>query len=146
DTEIGTLETQLKNKREQRRELQQTRTRLTKLGGHSATAAAPRAATVGRRARTGAIRSASAASAAPAAAATPRRRRRPSAGRAPAADRETAILRAITSRPMTVVETAKAVGLSEPRARQIIKELRDRGRLRVEEVSSGRGRARLVYH
>jgi predicted ArsR family transcriptional regulator len=47
---------------------------------------------------------------------------------------------------MTAVETAKAVGLSNPRARQIIKELRDSGRLRVEEVSSGRGRARLVYH
>jgi len=47
---------------------------------------------------------------------------------------------------MTAVETAKAVGLSKPRARQIIKELRDSGRLRVEEVSSGRGRPRLVYH
>src|SRR5437667_2973112 len=69
DSEIGTLETQLKNKREERRELQQTRTRLTKLGGHSATAAAPPAARVGRRARPGANRSASAASAAPAAAA-----------------------------------------------------------------------------
>jgi uncharacterized small protein (DUF1192 family) len=146
DTEIGTLETQLKNKREERRELQQTRTRLTRLGGNSGTAAAPRGATVGRRARTGATRSASAASAAPAAAATPRRRRRRSAGRAPAAERETAIIQAITSKPMTAVETAKAVGLSKPRARQIIKELRDSGRLRVEEVSSGRGRPRLVYH
>ena len=49
DSEIGTLESQLKNKREQRRELQQTRTRLTKLGGNSGTAAAPPAASVGRK-------------------------------------------------------------------------------------------------
>ena len=56
------------------------------------------------------------------------------------------IIQAITSKPMTAVETAQAVGLSTPRARQIIKELRDSGRLRVEEVSSGRGRPRLVYH
>jgi predicted ArsR family transcriptional regulator len=57
-----------------------------------------------------------------------------------------AIIQAITSTPMTAVETAKAVGLSQPRARQILKQLRDSGRLRVEEVSSGRGRPRLVYH
>ncbi len=144
DAEIGTLETQLKSKRDERRELQQTRTRLTKLGGNRSTAAAPRAGT-GRRARTGATRSATAASAAPAAAATPRRTRRRSAGRAPAAEREAAIIQAISSKPMTAVETAKAVGLSQPRARQILKQLRDSGRLRVEEVSGGRGRPRRVY-
>jgi predicted ArsR family transcriptional regulator len=55
-------------------------------------------------------------------------------------------VQAITSEPMTAVETAKAVGLSQPRARQILKQLRESGRLRVEEVSSGRGRPRLVYH
>jgi uncharacterized small protein (DUF1192 family) len=146
ESEIGLLESQLKDKREERRELQQTRTRLTKLRGNSASAAAPRAATGGRRARPGATRSRSAASAAPAAAAPGRRRRRRSAGRAPAAERETAIIQALTGKPMTAVETARAVGLSTPRARQIIKELRDSGRLRVEEVSSGRGRPRLVYH
>jgi hypothetical protein len=146
DTEIGTLEIQLTKKREERRELQQTRTRLTKLGGKSGSAAAPRAATVGRRARTGATRSASAASAVPAAAVPARGGRRRSAGRAPAAERETAIIEAISGKPMTAVEAAKAVGLSKPRARQIIKELRESGRLRVEEVSSGRGRPRLVYH
>jgi uncharacterized small protein (DUF1192 family) len=143
DAEIGTLETQLKNKRDERRELQQTRSRLTKLGGNSYTA--PRAAP-GRRARTGTTRSAGAASAAPAAAATPPRTRRRSAGRAPAAKREAAIIQAITGTPMTAVETATAVGLSQPRARQILKQLRDSGRLRVEEVPSGRGRPRLVYH
>ncbi len=145
DAEIGTLETQLKNKKDERRELQQTRTRLTKLGGNRSTAAAP-GGTTGGRARTGAARSGSAASAAPAAAATPRRTRRRSAGRAPAAEREAAIIEAITSKPMTAVETAKAVGLSQPRARQILKQLRDSGRLRVEEVSSGRGRPRRLYH
>jgi uncharacterized small protein (DUF1192 family) len=145
DAEIGTLETQLKDKRDERRELQQTRTRLTKLGGNRSTPAAPRAAT-GRRARTGTTRSASAASAAPAAAATPPRTRRRSTGRAPTAEREAAIIEAITRKPMTAVETAKAVGLSRPRARQILKQLRDSGRLRVEEASSGRGRPRLVYH
>jgi uncharacterized small protein (DUF1192 family) len=145
DAEIGTLETQLKHKRDERRELQQTRTRLTKLGGNRSTAAAPRG-TTGRRARIGATRSATAASAAPAAAATPRRTRRRAAGRAPAAEREAAIIEAITGKPMTAVETAKAVGLSQPRARQILKQLRDGGRLRVEEVSSGRGRPRRVYH
>jgi hypothetical protein len=46
---------------------------------------------------------------------------------------------------MTAVETAKAVGLSQPRARQILKQLRDSGRLRLDQVSSGRGRPRLVY-
>jgi uncharacterized small protein (DUF1192 family) len=141
DAEIGTLETQLKNKRDERRELQQTRTRLTQLGGNSRTA--PRAAP-GLRARTGTTRSA-AASAAPAAT-TPRRTPRRSAGRAPAAKREAAIIQAISSTPMTAVETAKAVGLSQQRARQILKQLRDSGRLRVEQVPSGRGRPRLVYH
>jgi hypothetical protein len=145
DAEIGTLETRLKDKRDERRELQQTRTRLTRLGGNRSTAAAPRG-TTGRRARTGTSRFASAASAARAAAATSRRTRRRSAGRAPAAEREAAIIEAITGKPMTAVETAKAVGLSRPRARQILKQLRDSGRLRVEEASSGRGRPRLVYH
>jgi hypothetical protein len=145
DAEIGTLETQLKDKRDERRELQQTRTRLTKLGGNRSTAAAPRG-TRGRRARTGASRSASAAGAAPAAAASSRRTRRRSAGRAPAADSEAAIIEAITGKPMTAVETAKAVGLSRPRARQLLKQLRDGGRVRVEAVSSGRGRPRRVYH
>jgi hypothetical protein len=144
DAEIGTLETQLKSKRDERRELQQTRTKLTRLGGNSSTAPAPPAA--GRRARTGTTRSASAARATAAADATPRRTRRRSAGRPSAAEREMAIIQAITSTPMTAVETAKAVGLSQPRARQILKQLRDSGRLRVEEVSSGRGRPRLVYH
>jgi hypothetical protein len=146
ETEIGTLESELKRKREERRELQQTRARLTKLGGKPGSGAAARAATVARRARTGATRSGSAASAAPANAALARGRGRRSAGRAPAAERETAIIEAISGKPMTAVEAAKAVGLSKPRARQIIKELRDSGRLRVEEVSSGRGRPRLVYH
>jgi hypothetical protein len=143
DAEIGTLETQLKTKRDERRELQQTRSRLAKLGGNSSNAAAARAA-ASRRARTGPTRSAAAATASRAAA-TPRRTRRRSAGR-PAAEREAAIIQAITGTPMTAVETAKAVGLSQPRARQILKQLRDSGRLRVEEVPSGRGRPRLVYH
>jgi uncharacterized small protein (DUF1192 family) len=143
DAQIGTLEAQLKDKRDERRELQQTRTRLTKLRGNSRTAPG---ATPGRRARTGTARSAAAASAAPAAAATPRRPPRRSAGRAPTAEREAAIIQAISSTPMTAVETAKAVGLSQPRARQILKQLRDSGRLRVDEVPSGRGRPRLVYH
>jgi hypothetical protein len=142
ESEIGMLESQLKDKREERRELQQTRTRLTKLRGLSSPAAAPPTVPGARRARPGVARSTSAA----AAAAPARRRGRRSAGRAPAAERETAIIQAITAKPMTAVETAKAVGLSTPRARQIIKELRDSGRLRVEEVSSGRGRPRLVYH
>jgi hypothetical protein len=146
DAEIGAFETQLKNRRDERRELQQTRARLTKLGGDSSSAVTTPPAAAGRRARTRATRSGSAASAAPAAAATPRRARRRSAGRASAAEREAAIIEAITGRPMTAVETATAVGLSRPRARQILKELRDSGRLRVEEVSSGRGRPRLVYH
>jgi uncharacterized small protein (DUF1192 family) len=146
DAEIGTLESQLKEKRDERRELQQTRTRLTKLGGNRGTAAAARAAT-GRRARTRTTtRSAAAASAVAAAAASRRRPRRRSSGRAPSAEREAAIIEAITRKPMTAVETAKAVGLSRPRARQILKQLRDSGRLRVEEASSGRGRPRLVYH
>jgi hypothetical protein len=144
DAEIGTLETQLTTKRDERRELQQTRTRLTKLGGNSSTAAAARGA-AGRRAGTRTARSAAAASAA-AAATTPRRTPRRSAARAPAAEREAAIIQAITSTPMTAVETAKAVGLSRPRARQILKQLRDSGRLRVEQVPSGRGRPQLVYH
>jgi Bacterial regulatory protein, arsR family len=144
DAEIGTLETQLKDKRDERRELQRTRTRLTKLGGNRSTAAAARAAT-GRRARTRTTPSAPAASAAAAAASSPRRPRRRSSGRAPTAEREAAIIEAISRKPMTAVETARAVGLSRPRARQILKQLRDSGRLRVEEDSSGRGRPRLVY-
>jgi hypothetical protein len=142
DAEIETLEAQLQSKKDERRELQQTRTRLAKLGGNSSTTGAAARVAPAQRARPPRSRSASGASAEPAAAGSGSARRSPrrSGERAPTADRETAIIRAVTSNPMTAVEAAKAVGLSQPRARQILKELRDSGRLRVEEVPSGRGR------
>jgi hypothetical protein len=148
DAEIETLEAQLQSKKDERRELQQTRTRLAKLGGNSSTTGAAARVAPAQRARPPRSRSASGASAEPAAAGSGSARRSPrrSGERAPTADRETAIIRAVTSNPMTAVEAAKAVGLSQPRARQILKELRDSGRLRVEEVPSGRGRPRRVYH
>lgn len=148
DKEISALQETLDAKRDERNRLAQVGETWSGGGGggRGGRAAGRRAATTGSRQgqRRGPGRTAARAAAT---ATAPRRRAAGRTATAPSSteDRQQQILRLIAKGAMSTAAVAKASGLSNPRARQLLDNMHKTGMISSEERNEGRGRPKRYW-